>query len=105
MTTKAKATKVTVPPRAKKSSTISTTFTLFAPEANEVFLIGDFNDWRADTLKARKFKDGTWRKAVSLKPGTYQYLFLVDGQWWTDPENPVRARNPFGTENSVVEVS
>lgn len=108
MTTKSKAptkaTKVTAQPKAKKTATASTTFSLYAPEANEVFVIGDFNDWRPDDLKARRFKDGTWRKALTLKPGTYQYLFLVDGQWWVDPDNPGRARNPFGTENSVIEI-
>jgi len=101
----AKATKVAAQPQAKKTSTPSTTFSLFAPEAHEVYLIGDFNDWRPDELKARRLKDGTWRKAVTLKPGTYQYLFLVDGQWWADPDNPARARNPFGTENSVIEIA
>jgi len=90
--------------KAKKAPTPSTTFSLYAPEAREVFLIGDFNDWQTDNLKAKKFKDGTWKKSVQLKPGIYHYLFLVDGQWWTDPANQSRMRNPFGTENSVVEV-
>lgn len=106
MTTKSKATKASPPTKAKKKPAIpSTTFSLYAPEAHEVFLVGDFNGWRADDLKTRKFKDGTWRKALSLKAGTYQYLFLVDGQWWTDPANPNRAQNPFGSENSVIEIN
>ena len=104
MTTKSKVTKATAPTKAKRTAAPSTTFTLYAPEAHEVFLIGDFNDWRTDDLKARKFKDGTWRKALPLKAGTYQYLFLVDGQWWADPANPRRVQNPFGAENSVIEV-
>ena len=104
MTTKSKATKVTAQSKARKSPTPSTTFSLYAPDAHEVFLLGDFNDWRPDDFKARKFKDGTWRKTLSLKSGVYQYLFLVDGQWWTDPANPNRARNPFGSENSVIDI-
>lgn len=107
MTTKTKpAAKAStaVPTKTKKTSTTSTTFCLYAPDAQEVFLVGDFNDWKAYDLKARKFKDGTWSKSVQLKAGTYQYLFLVDGEWWTDPVNPNRVHNPFGSENSVVEI-
>lgn len=90
--------------KAKKPATPSTTFSLFAPDAHEVYVIGDFNNWRTDDLKAKKFKDGTWRKSVQIKSGIYHYLFLVDGQWWTDPANPNRLQNPFGTENSVLTV-
>ena len=115
MTTKSKATKAKAPTKAtakttttakakKKPAIPSTTFTLYAPEAASVFLSGDFNDWHPGNLKARKFKDGTWRKTVPLKAGTYQYLFLVDGQWWADPANPNRAQNPFGSENSVITI-
>lgn len=107
MTTTSKATTKVKPPtpaKAKRVSPPSTAFSITAPDAHEVFLIGDFNDWQAGELKARKFKDGTWTKSVKLKAGTYQYLFLVDGEWCTDPANPKRALNPFGSENSVVEV-
>jgi len=93
-----------VPAKAKKAAIPSTAFSLYAPDAHEVYVIGDFNNWRTDHLKAKKFKDGTWRKSVHIKPGTYHYLFLVDGQWWTDPANPNRLHNPFGSENSVLTV-
>jgi len=96
--------KTAVPTKTKKTSPPSTTFSLYAPDAHEVFLVGDFNGWQPYNLKARKFKDGTWSKSVQLKAGTYQYLFLVDGEWWTDPVNPNRVHNPFGSENSVVEI-
>ena len=63
--------------KAVKKSSPSTEFTLFAPDASEVFLCGDFNNWNATDFKARRFKDGTWKKSVKLKPGHYEYLFLV----------------------------
>jgi len=80
-------------------------FHLFAPEAQEVCLAGDFSDWQPDECRMRRFKDGTWKKMLKLKPGRYEYRFIVDGQWWTDPENPQRQHNPFGQENSVLNVS
>lgn len=102
MTTKSK--KSAPKPTAKKSAIPSTTFTIFAPEAKEVYLVGDFNDWQPNDLKARRFKDGSWRKSLALKAGVYQYLFLVDGVWLLDPANPSRIANPFGSENSVLTV-
>jgi 1,4-alpha-glucan branching enzyme len=102
---KQKATETKTVKKAVKKSAPSTEFTLFAPDANEVHLAGDFNNWNTTEFKARRFKDGTWKKMVQLKPGQYEYLFLVDGQWWTDPENPSRIANQFGSENSVVIVS
>jgi len=102
-TKKSTATKTTK--KAVKKTSPSTEFTLFAPDASAVYLSGDFNNWSTTEFKARRFKDGTWKKMVKLKPGQYEYLFFVDGQWWTDPENPNSVANPFGTENSVVIVS
>ncbi|MDD5758494.1 MAG: isoamylase early set domain-containing protein [Desulfobulbaceae bacterium] len=96
--------RISVASRGKRPGVPSTTFSLYAPGAQEVFVLGDFNGWQRNELKARKFKDGTWRKSVPLQAGIYQYLFLVDGEWWTDPANPKRVQNPYGTENSVIEI-
>lgn len=96
--------KTAVAVKAGKTSLPKANFNLYAPDAHEVFLLGDFNDWQKNELKARKLKGGIWSKSVQLKAGIYQYLFLVDGEWWTDPANPNRVRNAFGTENSVVEI-
>lgn len=80
-------------------------FTVIAPEAREVFLVGDFNGWQAEGFQMRKFKDGICRKKVQLKPGRYEYLFIVDGDWWTDPQNDARCTNPFGMENSIIHIN
>ena len=92
---------------AKKTKSVapSTEFTLFAPEATEVYLVGDFNDWNGANYRMRRFKDGTCKKSVKLRPGRYEYRFIVDGNWWTDPKNELRQQNPYGSENSVIVVS
>ncbi|MCK9294857.1 MAG: isoamylase early set domain-containing protein [Desulfobulbaceae bacterium] len=89
---------------AKKKTIQSTEFSLTAPEAKQVFIAGDFNDWNASEHAMRKFKDGKYSKMLKLKPGRYEYQFIVDGQWWTDPANPNRQPNSFGSENSVIEI-
>jgi len=91
-------------PTRKQAPTPSHVFVLNAPEAQEVFVVGDFNGWNPEGYKMRRFKGGVFKKSVKLKPGRYEYLFLVDGQWWSDPANPCRCANPFGHENSVVEI-
>jgi 1,4-alpha-glucan branching enzyme len=78
------------------------TLTLKAPKAKEVILMGDFNRWNAKTHPMKQMKAGVWEKIVMLPPGRYEYKFLVDGQWWTDPKNERTCYNCFGTQNSVM---
>ncbi len=80
------------------------TFTLTAPKAGKVSLTGSFNSWDKSGTPLKKDKNGTWKTDLTLKPGKYEYKFIVDGQWWTDPVNRNTVRNTFGSENSVVEV-
>ena len=106
MATASKAKTKKAPPTEKsRSHAASIEFTVMAPEAQEVFLVGDFNGWQAEGFQMRKFKDGICRKKVQLKPGRYEYLFIVDGDWWTDPQNDARCSNPFGLENSVIQIN
>lgn len=83
----------------------ATEFKLFAPEAREVFLAGDFCNWQGNDCPMRRLKDGSWKKSLKLDPGRYEYRFVVDGHWWTDPENPNRQQNAFGQDNSVLVVA
>jgi len=98
--------KTTGATRTRKKTIPSTEFSLYAPDVSEVFLAGDFNDWQPDSkdYRLRKYKGDIWKKKVKLKPGRYEYQFVVDGQWWCDPENDNRVNNPYCTQNCVIEV-
>jgi 1,4-alpha-glucan branching enzyme len=102
-TAKKNSTKKSGPVKRTRKTIPSTEFSVHAPNANEIFLAGDFNNWQNDSkdFRLRKFRDGTWKKMVKLKPGVYEYQFVVDGRWWTDPAHKNRIANPYGTENSV----
>lgn len=52
-------------------------------EANQVYLAGDFNNWRAN-IPLKKAGKG-WAINYALKPGNYLYRFVVDGDWVIDP--------------------
>ena len=41
---------------------------------------------------------------MMLEPGTYEYKFVVDGEWKLDSNNPNFAPNDLGTLNSVLVV-
>jgi 5'-AMP-activated protein kinase regulatory beta subunit len=103
---KKKIVKKSLPAKAKKKAIPSTEFSLYGPDVTEVYLAGDFNGWQPDAkeYRLRKFKGDIWKKKVVLKPGIYEYQFVVDGQWWCDPANDNRVNNPYCTLNSVVEV-
>ena len=48
--------------------------------------------------------DGVYTVTIPLAPGRYQYKFVVDGQWFQDPNNPEEADDGYGGHNSVVDV-
>ncbi len=84
-------------------------FRLHAPEAQNVSIAGTFNDWNVSShpmKRSRKGENGYvyWQTPMRLLPGTYQYLFFVDGQWWNDPASNQYMPNEFGSLNNVVEV-
>jgi 1,4-alpha-glucan branching enzyme len=80
------------------------TFSLESPDAKEVILMGDFNQWDPKVHPMKKNKNGVWEKMTLLFPGTYEYRFMVDGKWETDPENPQKRTNRFGTINNLIVV-
>lgn len=80
-------------------------FEFKAPTARRVLLVGDFNAWNNAGVALKRSKDGIWSIDLGLKPGKYQYKYIVDGQWKTDPSNRISVRNPFGSENSIKEVA
>jgi 1,4-alpha-glucan branching enzyme len=76
-------------------------FTMVAPGAHDVFLVGDFNGWNISShpLKA---SNGIWKTSIELAPGRYEYRFLVDGEWRNDPKCTTLDANPYGGDNCVI---
>ncbi len=76
------------------------------PNASEVYVAGDFNNWTPGATKLERVENrkGDWELFLPLKPGKYQYRYIVDGLWCHDPYNHLFEPNPFGGLNSVVEI-
>ncbi|MFH1594588.1 MAG: AAA family ATPase [Candidatus Omnitrophota bacterium] len=80
-------------------------FKLFAPKANDVYVVGDFNDWKVDVAsKLIRSEEGNWEKSIYLLPGRYRYKFVADGLWLWDPENTEKEKNPYGDFDSVFRI-
>lgn len=80
-------------------------FSLEAPNAKEVMVVGDFNRWNVKTHPMKNDNGGVWKKTLMLPPARYEYKFLVDGRWKNDPKNDQTCPNCFGTQNNVINVS
>jgi len=73
--------------------------------AEQVCVCGDFNGWQPDTLRQiGDAENGLWEKRLPLRPGRYEYKFLVDGEWVHDPNASENVPNVFGSLNSVLNV-
>ncbi len=80
-------------------------FTVNAPQAKEVYIVGEFNGWRMDdNSRLSRREDGRWMKRFSLMPGRYRYKFVVDGQWLLDSNNSNKEVNPFGSFDSILKI-
>jgi len=76
--------------------------TLFAPDAREVTVAGNFNSWHPGATPLKKMGAGKWVVRLRLRSGQYEYRFIVDGIWSEDPQASQRAANPYGGFNSVL---
>lgn len=80
-------------------------FFCVTPEAKQVSLVGDFNDWHPDAHPLKQLPDGSWYGQVHLNHGHHHYLFLVDGKPTLDPRAQGTTRNERNEKVSLLSVS
>jgi len=88
----------------RSPSLVVVQFNFKAPQAGSVALVGDFNDWdKGVYLLSDDDKDGIWTTKITLKPGHYQYLFIVNGkELVADPDAGKYISDGFGGRNSLL---
>ena len=75
------------------------------PTAATVAVAGDFNGWDPARTPLLRSDSGMWTATIKLKPGRYQYMFVIDGkEWQTDPLASEVSQDGFGQQNAVIEV-
>lgn len=74
--------------------------------ANQIFVVGEFNDWNEHSLPMEQEDDGIWRLELALPIGQrYQFRYRVDGHWLTDNHADAVVATPYGTQNSLIMVT
>ena len=80
-------------------------FDLTVEPGCRVYVAGTFNNWDPT---ANPMKDnpgsGHCKVTLRLKPGRYEYKFIVNGEWRIDPNCTDWAPNDQSTLNSVITV-
>jgi 1,4-alpha-glucan branching enzyme len=65
----------------------------------KVAVAGDFSHWRP--LVMRRQADGTFARTARVAGVTFEYKFLIDGQWQIDLDHSNWAVSPLGSVNSL----
>jgi 1,4-alpha-glucan branching enzyme len=75
-----------------------------APDARNVIVAGDFNNWDKEAHPMKKLRNGNFAVTLELEKGRkYQFRYLIDGdRWENDWHADMYEPNPFGGNNSVV---
>ena len=80
-------------------------FLCIAPEAQEVCVIGDFNEWNGNSHAMKRHFDGSWSTQIDLHHGHHRYQFLIDGKPSLDPRANGVVRNERNERVSLIAVS
>ncbi len=82
----------------------SVTFIVYRPNAREVAVAGSFNDWQPTPMFRKRDNPALWGFRCNLPAGTYQYKYVIDGEWIVDPENYHVHTDAGGNVNSLLAV-
>jgi 1,4-alpha-glucan branching enzyme len=81
---------------------IPVVFTYTDDQAKKVCIAGSFNQWSSKSHCMKK-DNNAWTLKLSLPPGRYPYLFLIDDRISKlDPGTALTEESGFGTKNSVL---
>lgn len=62
-------------------------FAIYMPDAENLSLVGDFNNWNPEHDLLTRGDDGIFRLRLRLRPGSYHYKYVADGRWILDQYN------------------
>lgn len=91
-------------PIVNEDNTVS--FQIFAPEAQEVLLIGTWmprEDWAPEPVSLQRDSNGVWSHTTkALASDLYTYHYMVDGLRLCDPLNPYVVRDVSSVFNYLI---
>ncbi|MEZ4736171.1 MAG: isoamylase early set domain-containing protein [Caldilineaceae bacterium] len=73
---------------------------------DQVFLVGDFNNWDASATPFIQTRDGTWRATVDLPTQTcHAFCYLVGTRWQNEHQADGWTQSTDGRLLSMVEAT
>jgi len=88
----------------KSKPVCKVTFAIEAEEAQNVSLVGSFNEWNTEATQLTKLKNGTFKGTVDLeKDNSYEFRYVIDGTYVNDEQADAYQWNEFAAaENGVL---
>ena len=82
------------------------TFTVDAPEAKGVYVVGDFNDWDIEATPLSRLKNGTFKGTLEFKTGiSYEFRYYIDGVYVNDEDADDYIWNSYAAdENGILDL-
>lgn len=79
-------------------------FVIYEPAAHRVELTGSFTGWQR-TPMVPIGNSGYWQVNLQVPSGEHRFAYILDGsRQMADPTLPVREKDDFGGENSILTV-
>jgi len=80
-------------------------FVLFQPDVNRVEITGSFLGWEAVPMQ-KTGTSGYWEVVLELPAGEHRLCYILEGRRRIpDPTIPIREKDDFGGENSILAVN
>ena len=92
------------PVSGQRLRVVHLTYTPGDTNSENVSVAGSFNGWNASEAPMHR-DNGVWTAVLVLPPGSYEYMFVEDGERWvTDPLAPRSRDDGFGGRNAVLDL-
>ena len=80
------------------------TFIVNEKDANDVVVVGGFNNWDSEATSLKKLKNGTFKGVIDLeKDNSYEFRYIVDGNYTNDEQaDSYKWNNYAAAENGVL---
>ena len=80
-------------------------FVLYQPDVKQVEITGSFLGWAAVPMK-RSGASGYWEVVLEVPAGEHRLCYILEGgRRIPDPTIPIREKDDFGGENSILAVN
>ena len=94
-----------VTPQQEQTLLTTHRFVLYQPDANRVEITGSFLDWQAVPMQ-KSGTSGYWEVVLEVPSGEHRLCYILEGRRRIpDPTIPIREKDDFGGENSILAVN